>query len=85
MVAIPFLTFKPSHLTTLMFKRVILEEWASIVPMIAFAVLALVFIVATIRALKMKPGDREHLSRMPLSDEPESKSEANESRDHHEP
>ena len=66
-----------------MFKRVILEDWAAIVPMIAFGVLAAVFLLATVRALMMKPGDREHLSRMPLTDEPEF--EANESRDHHEP
>ena len=63
-----------------MFKRVILEEWATIVPMIAFGALAAVFFATSIRALLMRPGDRERMSRMPLSDEPES----NEKRPFHE-
>lgn len=55
-----------------MFKRVILEEWASIVPMIAFGALAAVFLATTIRALLMRPGDRERMSRLPLSEEAKS-------------
>ena len=51
-----------------MFKRVILEEWASIVPMIAFGILFLVFLVTTLRAVRMRPADRERMSKLPLQD-----------------
>jgi hypothetical protein len=56
-----------------MFKRVILEEWASVIPMIAFGSLAAVFLLTTIRALLMRTGDRERMARLPLSDHPEQK------------
>ncbi|QJE95391.1 hypothetical protein [Luteolibacter luteus] len=51
-----------------MFKRVILEDWATVVPMIAFGVLFAVFAVTTVRALLIRPKDRERMSRMPLED-----------------
>jgi hypothetical protein len=51
-----------------MFKRVILEQWADVIPMIAFGALAAVFLLTTLRALLMKSGDRERMSRLPLSD-----------------
>jgi len=51
-----------------MFKRVILEEWAAVIPMIAFGALAAVFLLTTIRALMMKAGDREKMAQMPLAD-----------------
>lgn len=51
-----------------MFKRVILEDWANIVPMIAFGVLFLVFLVTTLRAIRLKPADRERMAKLPLSD-----------------
>jgi hypothetical protein len=53
-----------------MFKRVILENWASVVPMVAFGLLAAVFLITTIRALMMKAGDREKMSQLPLSELP---------------
>ena len=59
-----------------MFKRVILENWASVIPMIAFGVLAAVFLLTTIRALMMKAGDREKMARLPLS-EPSAHEQAN--------
>lgn len=51
-----------------MFKRVILEDWASIVPMLAFGTLFLVFLVTTLRALRMRPADRDRMSKLPLQD-----------------
>ena len=53
-----------------MFKRVILEEWATVIPMIAFGALAVVFLVTTVRAVLMKAGDREKMAQLPLSDSP---------------
>lgn len=55
-----------------MFKRVILEDWASIVPMLAFGVLFTVFAVTTVRAMMIRPKDRERMSRLPLEDEEKS-------------
>jgi hypothetical protein len=54
--------------TKAMFKRVILEEWASIVPMVAFGILFLVFFATTIRAVFMRPADRERMAKLPLQD-----------------
>ena len=51
-----------------MFKRIILEDWANLVPMIAFGVLFLVFLVTTLRAIRVKPAERERMARLPLSD-----------------
>ncbi|MFC7338362.1 hypothetical protein ACFQY0_14305 [Haloferula chungangensis] len=49
-----------------MFSRVTHEDWTNIVPLIAFGVLFTVFVVTTIRALRLKPEERERLSTMPL-------------------
>jgi hypothetical protein len=52
-----------------MFKRVFIEDWATWTPIISFILIAGVFVVVTIRALRIKPKDREHLESLPL-DEP---------------
>ena len=49
-----------------MLKRIIMEDWALIVPIISFAVTATVFLTATIRALLMPKPRREELARIPL-------------------
>jgi hypothetical protein len=49
-----------------MLRRIIMEEWALIVPIISFAVTATVFLTATIRALLMPKTRREELARIPL-------------------
>jgi len=51
-----------------MFKRIIHEDWTQIVPMIAFGVLFTVFVVVTIRALRLKPDERKRLATLPLED-----------------
>ena len=54
-----------------MFKRVLHEDWATIIPIIAFVVMFTVFLVTTIRAIRLKPSERRHLAELPLdSDEP---------------
>jgi hypothetical protein len=55
-----------------MFKRVILEDWANIVPMIAFGVLFLVFLATTLRAIRLKPDERQRMAHLPLQDTNES-------------
>ena len=52
-----------------MFKRILHEEWADIVPIIAFAFTFTIFVVALVRSLKMKKATREHLSTLPLEDD----------------
>lgn len=51
-----------------MFKRIVHEDWVAIVPMIAFGLLFLVFIIATIRALRLRPSERNRMSHLPLDD-----------------
>ena len=51
-----------------MFKRVILEEWANLVPMIAFGVLFTVFAFAMLWALRLKPAERTRMADLPLQD-----------------
>jgi hypothetical protein len=51
-----------------MFKRIIHEDWVNIVPMIAFGILFLVFLVTTIRAARLRPAERERMAKLPLSD-----------------
>lgn len=51
-----------------MFKRIIHEEWTNIVPMIAFAVMFTVFLVTTIRAIRLQPKERKRLASLPLQD-----------------
>ncbi|MEM1083030.1 MAG: hypothetical protein AAGI48_02825 [Verrucomicrobiota bacterium] len=50
------------------FHRVSHEDWTTIIPMIAFGVMFTVFLVTTIRAVRLRPKEREHLSRLPLDD-----------------
>ena len=52
-----------------MFKRILHEEWATVVPIIAFAFTFTIFIVALVRSLRMKKEAREHLSSLPLEDD----------------
>ncbi|MBB5351634.1 hypothetical protein HNR46_001873 [Haloferula luteola] len=52
-----------------MFKRVIYEEWSNIIPMIAFGIMFTVFLVTTIRAIRLRPVERERLSTLPLDEE----------------
>ena len=51
-----------------MFKRVILEDWANLVPMIAFGVLFTVFLVTTLRAIRLKPAEQKRMADLPLQD-----------------
>ncbi|MGB6220612.1 hypothetical protein [Haloferula sp.] len=51
-----------------MFSRVTHEDWTNIVPMIAFAVMFTVFLITTIRAVRLKPEERKRLASLPLKD-----------------
>ncbi|MES2476023.1 MAG: hypothetical protein V4640_09595 [Verrucomicrobiota bacterium] len=49
-----------------MFKRMLLDDWATWTPIISFVLIAGVFVIMTLRALRIKPEDRKHLASLPL-------------------
>jgi len=51
-----------------MFKRVIYEDWAAIVPIISFIATAGVFLFTSIRALCLPKARCQHLASIPLED-----------------
>ena len=51
-----------------MFRRVVIEDWVVSAPLISFAIIGLVFIIVTIRALRMTKDNQDHLSSLPLED-----------------
>lgn len=51
-----------------LFKRVVHEDWTTLVPMIAFFLMFGVFAVTTIRALRLDKSERERLATLPLKD-----------------
>ncbi|MBK1882105.1 hypothetical protein JIN85_06755 [Luteolibacter pohnpeiensis] len=51
-----------------MFKRILHEDWTHIIPFISFGLTFAVFVVATIRALRIRPGERERLATLPLDE-----------------
>lgn len=58
-----------------MFRRVIIDEWVTSAPLISFAIIGLVFIVVTIRAIRMSKETRDHLSSLPLQDHTKTESQ----------
>lgn len=59
-----------------MFKRVIVEEWATILPFISFFIFFVVFAVITVRALRLGRKDRDRMASMPLDDSSSDKSQS---------
>ncbi|MDQ8203613.1 hypothetical protein [Pelagicoccus sp. SDUM812003] len=51
-----------------MFQRVEYSEWHTLFPKIGFLLFFLAFVVIVWKAAKMKKGDRDRSSRMPLDD-----------------
>jgi len=60
-----------------MFKRILAEGWTLYVPIISFCIFFAVFLVVTIRALRIKKSERERLASLPL-DKPEESSHSTE-------
>ena len=57
-----------------MFKRVFVEDWAQIIPIISFCIFAVVFILTSIRAMRLGKHEREHMAHLPLDGSPENTS-----------
>jgi hypothetical protein len=51
-----------------MYRRVLYENWHSIVPMVAFAVTFTVFTFACIRSVLMRKDKADEMAAMPLDD-----------------
>ena len=56
-----------------MFKRIILEDWQSVVPYLCFALIGGAFLIIVVRALCLKKSDVDHLAHLPLLDDEELK------------
>lgn len=56
-----------------MFQRILVEEWATYVPIISFFLIAGVFTAVTIRALRISKSDRTRLASLPLEDNSENR------------
>ena len=54
-----------------MFKRILVEDWATYVPIISFVLIAGVFIAVTIRTLRIDKSERIRLASLPLEETPE--------------
>jgi len=51
-----------------MFKRIFVEEWVLTIQVTSFVIFFLVFIAATIRALRIEKSERSRLASLPLDD-----------------
>ena len=49
-----------------MFKRVFVEDWAQIIPIISFCIFAVVFLLVSIRAMRLRKPERERMASLPL-------------------
>jgi hypothetical protein len=51
-----------------MFKRLILDDWTLVMPIVAFFFTAAVFVYTTVRAMKLTKARGDELANLPLSD-----------------
>lgn len=49
-----------------MFKRILVEDWASVLQIGSFLILFTVFLVSAVRAIRLRPEERERLAALPL-------------------
>ena len=63
-----------------MFKRIVLEDWHHLVPLISFGTAFAIFVFLSLRTLLMKKKRVDELANLPLEDDPYEKT----SQQHHE-
>lgn len=51
-----------------MFRRILLENWVMIFPLVAFITAACVYVTFTWRALRMRRPQIDHFANLPFSD-----------------
>jgi len=52
-----------------MFKRIQYAEWSEILPILAFCISFLLFLLIVIRAIRMKKSKAKEMANLPLADE----------------
>lgn len=60
-----------------MFKRVLLEDWHVLIPLISFGTLFAIFVLVIYRTLRMKKDRIDHFANMPLEEETNESSNTN--------
>ena len=53
-----------------MFKRLEIETWLDFVPFVAFFLTFAVFLILSIRALRLRSDEAEHMASLPLDGNP---------------
>lgn len=56
-----------------MLRRILVEDWMNVIPIISFAIFATVFIIVTVRAIRLGKSKRDHMASLPLDDHPSEK------------
>jgi len=51
-----------------MFQRMIVEDWALCIPIVSFCIFAGVFVLVTLRALRLGAAERKRLAALPLEE-----------------
>ena len=51
-----------------MFQRIIVEDWTLCLPLVSFIVFFAVYVVVTLRVLRLRPAERRRLAALPLDD-----------------
>lgn len=51
-----------------MFKRVFVEDWALVIPFISFFIFFAVFVLVSLRAMRLGKSERCHLASLPLEE-----------------
>ena len=54
-----------------MFQRIIVEDWALCIPVVSFLIFATVFVLVTLRALRLGEAERKRLASLPLDEQTE--------------
>lgn len=55
-----------------MFRRVILDHWVAIFPLVAFITAAVVYVVISYKALRMRRPELDRFAQLPFNDQPPS-------------
>lgn len=51
-----------------MFRRVLLDHWMAIFPLVAFITAAAVYVIMAYKALRMRRSQLDHFARLPFTD-----------------
>ena len=58
-----------------MFRRILLDHWMALFPLVAFVTAASVYVSITYRALRMRSSQVERFANLPFNDQPDARHE----------